>query len=349
METDQIKEQINERTIEQPDEHPIIEKYNDKNDNTTANSDVTLFDNETKKTTRIQFKEECLHCTKIFKSKLTYEKHILQQFCYNNDEITYCKVCCITLPNHSHYKKHLFTIDHLNNIGYNKIERLQTKEVSQVHLADPYLNSNDVNKIANTNLGDSFTFVFNIGNTKTISLVNNSNSNSNSNTNSNSNNIQTNESIHQSHESQILNDSTKKNNLNTLSNILELNTNTNPNTNTNTNPNSNPNTISNSNTSVEPTSRQQKLILVLEKHINDKIIPGDSGKLFYKMLDTKLQIEDYKSLNTIINNLNIPNNYKETYLKVIEIFISMLVKEKTKGDKLYREKDISEIVINLTS
>ena len=320
MQTDQIKEHLNEQTIEQTDEQPIIEKYIDTNDNTTANSDVTLSDNETKKTTRIQFKEECLHCSKIFKSKLTYKKHILQQLCYNNDEISYCKVCCITLPNHSYYKKHLFTIDHLNNIGYNKIERLQTKEVSQVHLADPYLNSNDVNKIANTNLGDSFTFVFNIGNTKTISLVNN-----------NSNNIQTNDTINQS-----LNDSTKENTLNT-----------NPNTNINTNPNQN--TITNQNTLVEPTIRQQKLILVLEKHINDKIILGDSGKLFYKMLDNKLQLEDYKSLNTIISNLNIPNNYKETYLKVIEIFISMLVKEKTKGNKLYKEKDISEIVINLTS
>ena len=341
METEQIKEQLNEPSNEQPNEQPNehpneqpdeqsnIEKYDDTNDNTNAISDVTLSDNETKKT-RKQFKEECLHCSKIFKSKLTYEKHISQQLCYNHDEISYCKVCCITLPNHSQYKKHLFTIDHLNNIGYSKIERLQTKEVSQVHLADPYLNLNDVNKIANTNLGDSFTFVFNIGNTKTISLVNN---------------IQTNEPIHQSQESQILNDSTKENTLNTLSNILEINTNSNTNSNINphTNQNINPNIL------VEPTARQQKLILVLEKHIHDKIIPGDSGKLFYKMLDTKLQIEDYKSLNTIISNLNIPNNYKETYLKVVEIFISMLVKEKTKGDKLYREKDISEIVINLTS
>ena len=141
---------------------------NDSNNNSNTTSDVEIFNNETKKTSRQQFKEECIHCSKIFKSKITYDKHILQQLCYSADEITYCKICCITLSNHNKYKKHLFTIDHLNNIGYNKIERLQTKEVSQVHLADPYLNSNDVNKIATTNLGDSFTFVFNVGNTKTI-------------------------------------------------------------------------------------------------------------------------------------------------------------------------------------
>ena len=75
----------------------------------------------------------------------------------------------------------------------------------------------------------------------------------------------------------------------------------------------------------------------------------ESGKLFYKMLDTKFQIEDYKGLQTIINNLNIPNNYIETYLKVVEIFITMLVKEKTKGNTLYKEKDISELVCNLSS
>jgi hypothetical protein len=196
-------------------------------------------------------------------------------------------------------------MEHLNNIGYNKIDRLQTKEISQVHLADPYLNSNDINKIATTNLGDSFTFVFNVGNTKTVSLVNN---------------IQDKQKNQVSNIQNTLNNSTLP--------ILEI---TNNNIN---NDNDNDNTIQ-SNTSIqqipiEPTIRQQKIISVLEKHINDKITPGDSGKMFYKFLDNKLQIEDYKSLNTIIGNLHIPNNYKETYLKVVEIFISMLVKEKSK-------------------
>ena len=201
-------------------------------------------------------------------------------------------------------------MEHLNNIGYSKIERLQTKEVSQVHLADPYLNSNDVNKIATTNLGDSFTFVFNVGNTKTISLINN---------------IEKQNTVNNLVETTSLsNIESSKEELNTSSNTS-------------------------SNTSLEPTARQQKLISILEKQINDNITPNDSGKIFYKMLDNKLQIEDYKGLQKIISNLNFPDNYKDTYLKVTELFISILVKEKTKGEKLYKDKDISQLVINLTS
>ena len=84
---------------------------NDSNNNSNTTSDVEIFNNETKKTSRQQFKEECIHCSKIFKSKITYDKHILQQLCYSADEITYCKICCITLSNHNKYKKHLFTGD----------------------------------------------------------------------------------------------------------------------------------------------------------------------------------------------------------------------------------------------
>jgi hypothetical protein len=316
---------------QQSDEQPTeqsIETDNNTNDNAIAISDVEICNNEkanTKHKSKKQFSEECNHCSKTFKSKPTYDKHISLQLCYLPDEITYCKVCSITLQNHNQYKKHLFTMEHLNNIGYNKIDRLQTKEISQVHLADPYLNSNDINKIATTNLGDSFTFVFNVGNTKTVSLVNN---------------------IQDKQKNQVSNTQNTLNN--TTLPILEI-----TNNNINNINNDNDNTIQ-SNTSIqqipiEPTIRQQKIISVLEKHINDKITPGDSGKMFYKFLDNKLQIEDYKSLNTIIGNLHIPSNYKETYLKVVEIFISMLVKEKSKGEKLYKDKDISEIVINLTS
>ena len=68
------------------------------------------------------------------------------------------------------------------------------------------------------------------------------------------------------------------------------------------------------------------------------------------MLDNKLQIEDYKGLQTIITNMQIPDTYKNTYLEAIENFISMLVKEKTSNNKiLYKDKDISQLVINLTS
>jgi len=314
--TDQ--DQNNDKHIEKS----IIQSSNDNIDITNTTNDnetVETLQVESGKAKRKQFKEECNHCLKIFKSKITYDKHVTQQLCYTQEEITYCKICCINLSDRNQYKKHLFTMEHLNNIGYNKIERLQTKEISQVHLADPYLNTNDVNKISNTNLGDSFTFVFNIGNTKTISLVNN---------------VQKQELVNNSTTNNLSNEETSQNTINIINDDHNNNHN---------------NQNDNQNSFLEPTSRQQKFISYLEKQINENISPSDSGKVFYKMLDNKLQIEDYKGLQKIINNLNIPSNYKETYIKVTELFISMLVKEKTKGEKMYKEKDISQLVINLTS
>jgi len=211
-------------------------------------------------------------------------------------------------------------MEHLNNIGYNKIERIQTSEISQVHLADPYLNSNDINKIAKNNLGDSFTFVFNKGNTKTISLVNNNKDiifnevNNNQLDNDNINILELKPTLL---EPTLLEPTLLEPIL--LEPIL-----------------------------LEPTQRQQKIISILDKQTLEHT-PSDSGKLFYKMLDNKLNIEDYKGLQKIILNTNITTTYKDTYIKVIDIFISMLVKEKTKGEKLYKDKDISQLVINLTS
>ena len=316
------QENTDQENTDQENNDKHIEKSNIQSSNDNIDITNTTNDNETVETLQVesgkekrkQFKEECNHCLKIFKSKITYDKHVIQQLCYTHEEITYCKICCINLSDRNQYKKHLFTMEHLNNIGYNKIERLQTKEISQVHLADPYLNTNDVNKISNTNLGDSFKFVFNIGNTKTVSLVNN---------------VQK-----QEQKQELVNNSTIKNlsNEETSQNTINIINNDNHNS-----------------SSLEPTSRQQKFISYLEKQINENISPSDSGKVFYKMLDNKLQIEDYKGLQKIINNLNIPSNYKETYIKVTELFISMLVKEKTKGEKMYKEKDISQLVINLTS
>ena len=67
------------------------------------------------------------------------------------------------------------------------------------------------------------------------------------------------------------------------------------------------------------------------------------------MLDNKLQIDDYKNLQKIITHLNINNDYKKTYLDTINLFISFLVKEKTNRKTIYKDKDISQLVINLTS
>ena len=102
----------------------------------------------------------------------------------------------------------------------------------------------------------------------------------------------------------------------------------------------------------EPTIRQHKIIKFLETKAqntptNTNI--DESGQFFYKMLDNKLQIEDYKGLQKIINHLDINENYKINYLNTINIFINFLVKEKTMGKNSYKDKDISQLVINLTS
>ena len=67
------------------------------------------------------------------------------------------------------------------------------------------------------------------------------------------------------------------------------------------------------------------------------------------MLDNKLQLEDYKGLQNIIKNLNIIDNYKLNYLNTVDIFIAFLVKETTMGNITYKDKDISQLVINLTT
>ena len=287
------------------------------------NEDIPIIKNDVKikknKTKKEEFNADCDHCSKTFKSKLLYDKHTIQQVCYSEDETTYCKICNETLLNINDYKKHLFTMNHLNNIGYNNIEKLQNKEVSKVHLADPYLSKTDINSITNTNLGDSFTFVFNKGNTKTVSLVNN---------------VQVpikeliQDTIIQDTIVQAIIQNQVQDQIQVQDQVQEQE--------------------SNKNSIIEYTPRQSKLILILEKQSNENT-PGDSGKNFFKLLDTKLQIEDYKGLQSIINNLNVLDTYKNTYSKVIEIFITMLIKEKNKGEKLYKNKDISQLVINLSS
>jgi len=260
-----------------------------------------------------QFNQECNHCSKIFKSKQLYDKHTIQQLCYTKDEITYCKICCETSASRNDYKKHLFSMNHLSNIGYNNIERLQNKEVPLVNLVDPYLNKSDVNKITNTNLGDSFTFVFSKGNTKTVSLVNNINLNIKDSTqqeNKDQEEVQDQKEVQE--KVQEVQDKEEEQ------------------------------------IKIEYTEKQLKLILYLENQ-TQQCTANDSGKKLYKMLDNNLQIEDYKGLQTIINNLNILDNYKNMYIKVVELFINMLVKQKNKGEKLYKNKDISQLVINLSS
>ena len=71
--------------------------------------------------------------------------------------------------------------------------------------------------------------------------------------------------------------------------------------------------------------------------------------MFYKMLDNKLQLEDYKGLQNMITYINVDDSFKTNYIKVIESFVSLLVKQSTSGIKNYKDKNISQLVCNLTS
>ena len=268
-----------------------------------------------KKEIKPKFSSNCLKCNKLFKNESLYNKHTLEQVCYKNTELSYCKLCNITLTTHNEYKTHLFSLEHINQIGYNTLEKINKPNDKTIHSLDPYLNKNEVKNISSKNLGSSFTFVYETGSTQTVSLINNETHN---------------ETYNETH------------NVNTT-----INTNENNDTYNSIN-NSTDNSI---NTIIipEPTLRQTKIINFLEKQIADNKPIQDSGNLFYKMLDNKLQIDDYKNLQKIITHLNINNDYKKTYLDTINLFISFLVKEKTNRKTIYKDKDISQLVINLTS
>jgi len=262
------------------------------------------------KISKPKFEGTCTNCSKLFKQSKLYEKHINEQVCYKKDDITYCKLCLHTYNSHNDYKTHLFSIEHINNIGVNNVEKIKKPSTNIVHNLDPYLNTNDINKLSLNNLGDNFTFVFEKGNTQTITLQ-----------------------------------QTKKDTVNKIDTVDTVDTVNTVNTTKNTNDTVEINTSSEI---LEPTPRQVKIINFLEKQILTVSI-HESGNNFYKMLDNKLQLEDYKGLQKIIINLPINEEFKQNYLKTIDIFISFLVKEKTMGNTFYKDKDISQLVINLTS
>jgi hypothetical protein len=273
------------------------------------------------KVTEPKFNESCTRCSKVFKSKNSYDTHTINQLCYKENEITYCKICEILHETHDQYNKHLFSLVHINNIGCNNLDKLEIKQLPMVNIVDPYLNSNDVKKIATKHLGDSFTFTFKKGNTQTVTLQQPKNSIVDKKT--------------------LLCNTVNSNTANTIQDLIQDSNNVhivNEIHNTNMQPKS-----------IEPTERQFKIILFLESQIHKSSI-DESGKLFYKMLDNKLKLEDYKGLQNIIKNLKTLNeDYKQNYLNTVDLFISFLVKERTNGIQSYKDKDISQLVCNLTS
>ena len=291
-------------------------------DNTSDSniSELTVSDNNIipeiitkQKAVRTKFEKTCGHCNKVLKSAKTYEHHVNNQVCYNKNETTFCKVCKITCSNRPDYVKHLLSMEHINKIGCQNLETLNNNQPSTILQIDPFLTNNEAKSIGTNNLGNKFTFVFQNNRTQTIDLINNDNQNNNPIGN---NNLSGN------------------NNINNLTSAIAHNT---------------LNQViidgQSGNRKIEPTVKQQKILSILE---NAKSIE-DGCKLLLRMLDNKLNLEDYHGLQSIIrNDSNMQPELNTAYIEIIDKFVSMLVKRRTNGETVYKDKDISKIVISLT-
>jgi len=193
-------------------------------------------------------------------------------------------------------------MEHLNSIGCNKLETLNTNQPSTILQADPYLSNNEARSIGTNNLGNKFTFVFQNNKTQIVDLI----------------------PPKQESKIQLVNSAN-------IGNIIR-----------NDEHRTAVNTV---NTLGEPTEKQRKILVILERVGSEE----EARTMLLKMLD-KLHIEDYHGLQAFIksNNNNISNEFKKVYLDIMDKFITMLVKRRNNGETIYKDKDISKLVISLT-
>lgn len=258
---------------------------------------------------KISFSKECNHCKKTFKTEKTYDHHVNTQVCFSAEERTFCKVCNVTLDTHDNYLKHLLSLDHVNNIGCNNLEVLNENKTPSILSVDPYLNDSEARRIGTTNLGGKFTLVFQNDSHTVVNLVD----------------------------------------THSLTTASPTPTTTISKTTTTTKlahePLENGQDKSSIRPTIRPSSRQQKILGFLE----GKTVETDARASLLKILDNKLQLEDYQGLQYFIEELQVSENIKKIYLDIVNEFIGMLVKEKNAGKKLYKDKDITKLVILITS
>jgi len=96
---------------------------------------------------------------------------------------------------------------------------------------------------------------------------------------------------------------------------------------------------------VSATARQIEIIQYLEKQKN----PVEANNNFIKVLTTKLELEDYYGLTTLIReNGNMSLEVKKTILSLINKFVEGLTKKRVGGQTTYNGKDIAKVVIALS-
>jgi len=248
------------------------------------------------------FDAECTKCHKHFKTKAVYEKHIVQQLCYDKNELSYCKTCNIKLNSHTGYVKHLMTAEHLESIGAGKLERLKDDRPSAIHTIDPYLSNNEAELLGTQNLGEKYTLVFENNETQEVNL------------------LRTKQKDPLTH-IRVQMPSNVPTQLQIAHEVAA------------------PDRIT------QPTATQMEIIQYLEKQKN----PVEANNSFIKVLTTKLALEDYYGLTTLIrDNRNISLEVKTTILCLINKFVDGLTKKRVGGQLTYNNKDIAKVVIALS-
>lgn len=262
-----------------------------------------------KRKSKPSFNASCSRCHKAFKTKNAYDKHILQQMCYQPYELSYCKICDLSLCNHTEYTKHLMTMTHLTNIGCSKLDRLNDNRPSTVLTADPYLSQTEANLIGTNNLGEKYTFVYENNETQVVKL------------------------IHKP-------EPTKLTTTSSISSTSNLNG---PQITKNKEPT--PEQSIAPDRVIQPTTRQLKLLTLLERQTNVK----DASNLFLKMIDNLLNIDDYYGMMGFIReHPRIASEYKNAFIEMSNKFVEGLTKMRASGQTTYKGKDITKVVVMLT-
>ena len=258
----------------------------------------------------------CVHCNKNFKNKKTFDTHIRIQVCINKELITYCKLCDITLLTRDEYNSHICSMLHLNNIGCNNIDVLSANIPNAILCVDPYLSLSDAVSIGTNNLGSGCTFVFTDSSKQSAMLETiNPVIIQNTHTNSDSNDV-------------IQCDNNDIKDVKDVKDAKDI--------------------IIPIQIPIQlplPTDKQKKILVILSS-----VASVSSGcAVLLRLLDNKLLIDDYNSLQYFIKVDNvISDELKTTYIELINKFINMLIKKKNAGDIFYKEKEISRMVILLT-
>lgn len=102
----------------------------------------------------------------------------------------------------------------------------------------------------------------------------------------------------------------------------------------------------NDNKELTPNAKQIKILDILASAKNHI----DASNKLTRILESKLNIEDYHGLQHFINyDARINTEYQTIYSGIINNFISILIKKRNSGETTYNDKNISTLVISLTT